>query len=375
MRRAICIPIAWVMAAAGALAAGCDDDGSSTSSSPTTTTTTTTSSGGGEGGAGGAGGGAAECDSPAQALSPGEPLILEGTTEGAGDDFASTCGDTTPEADAPDAHYALAVSAPGTLRLSVTAASGSALEPALDVRSICEQAELCAAPGGGSAELAGHVEAGTIHVVVDGAGATSGAFQLTAELTAAACGDGVLNPGEACDPGPGAAGDACVDPGQPGECQFVAPLPEQESCPGEVVDVLPGATVLTADQGHFIYGYTDDHEGSCALQPGGVDRVYQLVPQASGQLTVGVGFEPDGVTPSCEVDLEGPGCWPRVVYARTSCADAASEIACGLDQLQPMAPQTLQIPATAGTPVFLFIDGFDGEDYSAGSFNLHLSLQ
>lgn len=377
MRTRFWLPIACVAAAAWAGAAGCSDDGDGSSSTGPTTTTTTTSSGGGEGGggAGGAGGGASACDDPAQALAVGEPLTLDGTTEGAADSFSSTCGDTTAASDAPDAHFALTIAAAGTLRLDVSAAAGSALMPALDVRTVCEQAELCAAPAGGAASLAAHVEAGPLHVIVDGAQGTRGAFQLTAELSAPACGDGVVNPGEQCDPGAGVAGDACVDPGQPGECQFVTPQPEQETCPGEGVAVPLGTTVLAADQGHFTYGYADDHEGSCAEQPGGVDRVYQLIPQADGMMTVSVGFEPDGITPSCDIAVESPGCWPKVVYARTSCPDAASEVACGLDPLMPMAPQTLQIPVTSGASIFLFIDGYDAEAYSAGTFNLHVSLQ
>jgi hypothetical protein len=161
----------------------------------------------------------------------------------------------------------------------------------------------------------------------------------------------------------------------PGECLFETPLPEQEACPGEVIDVPAGTTILAEDQGHHTFGYADDYEGSCALLPGGDDRVYQLVPQATGAMTVSVGYEPDGTTPTCEISVDDPGCWPRVLYARSDCADPASELACGLDQLEPMAPQVLSFPATAGVPVHVFVDGYDDQPYSHGTYNLRIELQ
>jgi hypothetical protein len=136
-----------------------------------------------------------------------------------------------------------------------------------------------------------------------------------------------------------------------------------------------GATLLAADQGQFIYGYADDADGSCETLMGGDDRVYQLVPAAAGTMTVRIGFEPDGVTTSCSVDVASPGCWPRVLYARSDCADPTAEIACALDPLQPMAPATISFPVTAGTPAFVFVDGYDDQDYSHGTYNLHIDLQ
>jgi hypothetical protein len=377
MRSLQWFPAAVLLTFTAAWAAGCSDD----EPPPSSTSTTSASSGGGDGGAGGAGGAGGTggammvCENAPEALVVGTPATFEGTTEGGGDDFSSFCGDTTPASDAPDVVYSFTIPEAGTLTLTAVAASGSSLQPALDVRTVCELAELCAAPANGTATLLGVAYPGTIHVIVDGASGTSGAFELTADLQLAACGDGVVNPGEECDPGAGVQGDPCIDPGQAGECSFIPPLPEQESCPGEVVAVPLGATLLAADEGHFTFGYEDDADGSCAMQMGGDDRVYQLVPAADGMMTVSIGYEADGMTPTCDVGVTLPGCWPRVLYARSDCADPGAEVACALDTLQPMAPESITFPVTAATPVFVFVDGYDVQDYSHGTYNLHLDLQ
>ena len=373
----------WLPAAAlltaftGTWAAGCSDDEEPPSTASTTTTSSTGGPGGaggagGSGGAGGAGGGMMVCDNPPQALVPGRPVTLDGTTDGQGDDFSSFCGDSTPASDAPDVVFTFTLPEAGTLKLTAVAASGSSIEPALDVRTVCDVAEFCASPADGMAFLALGFGAGTVHVIVDGAPGTSGAFALTAQFDLPVCGDGVVNQGEECDPGIALPDDPCVDPGQPDGCSYVQPLPEQESCPGEVIAVPMGATVVA---GHFLYGYEDDADGSCEALMGGDDRVYQLVPAADGTMTVTIGLEIDGVTPTCEVAVSSPGCWPRVLYARSDCADPVAELACGLDPLEPMAPQTISFPVTAGTPAFVFVDGYDDQDYSHGTYNLHIDLQ
>lgn len=383
MRSIQWLPVGALLAASAmAWSAGCSDDSDTQTS--TSTTTTSTSSGGGQGGEGGAGGEGGSggqggammvCNGTPTALNDGEPVTMPGTTDGQGDDFASFCGDTTSTSDAPDVVFTFTLPAEGTLRLTAAATAGSTLQPSLDVRTECEQAKFCAESQGGTATLGVAVPAGPIYVVVDGVPGTSGAFDLTALFTLPACGDGVVNPGEDCDPGAGAPGDACVDPGLTGECTYIPPPANQDMCPGEVINVSAGLTLLAADQGHFNYGYADDAAGSCAIEMGGADRVYQLVPAVSGTLTASIGYEEDGATSICDVNVADPGCWPRVLYARSTCADPASEIACALDPLQPMAPEEISIPVTAGTPVYLFVDGYDGQAYSHGPYNLIVDLQ
>jgi hypothetical protein len=114
---------------------------------------------------------------------------------------------------------------------------------------------------------------------------------------------------------------------------------------------------------------------------GGLDRVFQITPAASGTLSVSVGYQTDGVTPACNQATEvGPDCWLPVLYARTTCDDAATEIAssCTLGinmTLVTAIPATTSFAVTAHTPYWVFVDGFDDGDYSYGPFNLIVTLE
>jgi hypothetical protein len=144
-------------------------------------------------------------------------------------------------------------------------------------------------------------------------------------------------------------------------------------CPGTPVSIPLGTTILLASNGNSTVGFNNDFSGSCSLPPGGADRVYQLTPQVSGTMTVSVGFGADGVTSICDVNITDPGCWDRVLYARTACTDAATELACS--DVSATTVETITFPVTAGTPYFVFVDGFDDQSYSSGVFNLKITLQ
>src|SRR5262249_45607980 len=138
----------------------------------------------------------------------------------------------------------------------------------------------------------------------DGQGGTPDTFTLTASLIAAACGDGVINTGEDCDPGAGVANDGCGDPGATGECKFQPAPAGQDPCPGPAHHVPAGTNQLLASiaQGTSLYGFKDDYVGSCKDYTGGLDRVFQLTPQKTGVMNVSVGFEADGTTEACAAD-------------------------------------------------------------------------
>src|SRR5262249_33661682 len=119
----------------------------------------------------------------------------------------------------------------------------------------------------------------------------------------------------------------------------------------------------------------DDHfnkVGGCPQTPGGRDRVFRLVPAASGAMTVKIGYEPDGMTHVCDVDLWGAGCWDMRLYARTDCADPATELDCS--DIAFITPEAIHIDVTAGVPVYVFVDGYDGSIWSTGPFNLEIRL-
>jgi hypothetical protein len=144
--------------------------------------------------------------------------------------------------------------------------------------------------------------------------------------------------------------------------------------------VPTGTTILPASSGMSTYGFTDDYIGSCDTGgSGGRDRVFQITPAATGTMHVSVGYLTDGVTPSCpSTNPTGPFCWLPVIYARTACATASTEVTCtqGVDATSGTAiPATLTFAVTANTPYWVIVDGFDGASYSYGPFNLIVNLQ
>jgi hypothetical protein len=282
--------------------------------------------------------------------------------------------------------YAFTLASAGTFTVTVTAASGSALMPNVDIRSDCSKSPTYCFPGNTtSTNISQDLAAGTYYYIISGANCTSGAFTLTATLGGQGCGNGVVDPGEQCDPGAGAPWtiDGCGAPGAANQCQFIAAPASEDVCPGQAVSIPVGTTKLTEAEGISTYGFNDDYTASAACRAasfastGGLDRVFQLTPTTSGTMTVSVGYATDGVTDECAASMTAPTCWARVLYARTTCVDAASEIACtvGLDANSDYVPAVISFSVTANTPYWVIVDGYDGGDYSYGPFNLIVSLK
>ncbi len=103
--------------------------------------------------------------------------------------------------------------------------------------------------------------------------------------------------------------------------------------------------------------------------------MFSVTPSKTGILTVMVGYEVDGVTPTCS-NLFAADCWALQLYARTTCATASTEVACEAGTItNSFLPETLTIDVTAGSTYFIFVDGYDSGNYSYGPFNLILNLQ
>ena len=314
-------------------------------------------------------------------------VTINATTDGSSANYAycSLTADGGPPA--ADVVYALTLPSAGVLSVAVTAATGSALVPTVDVRSDCGQTPVvCASAVSGAASLTTTAVAGTYYVIVSGAQCTLGAFTLTATLTAAPCGNGVVDPGEQCDPGPTPPpNDGCGAPGTANQCQFIAAPTSEDVCPGQSLVIPVGTTILPESEGMSTYGFTDNYIGSCSVSSasppnGGLDRVFQLTPAASGTLTVSVGYQTDGVTAACDPATQtGPDCWFSVLYARTTCATASSEVAnacaVGADGTFNVVPAQISFPVLANTPYWVFVDGYDAQNYSYGPFNFIVSLQ
>lgn len=338
-------------------------------------------------------------------LEPDVPVDVVGTTIGAVDDYTTFCADTTPASDGQDVVYQLNVADPGTLYMSLDSTSGShPFDGAFEVRtSACTDEH----NGQGQLTLCYHLYGsppidifpGTYWIVVDSVG-PPGDFTLSLALTAASCGDGVVNEsaGENCEPtssnDPGCYG---LDDSAP--CT-VKPQPTQlETCPGMPEIIAGGESVVW---GPFTtIGAVDDTIGSCFgtpphNNPHGTDQVFQVTPSASGTLTLTIGVDPaTGIaycsepstcwSPSSQQFVGCPvDCWAGAIYVRTTCANPATEIAC--DWAYSLGPwdtnptyfvEHVSVPVTAGTPYFVFVDGVSKPQipHSAGPYYLAASLQ
>ncbi len=154
------------------------------------------------------------------------------------------------------------------------------------------------------------------------------------------CGDGTKDPSEACDDGNTVAGDGC------------SPM-----CEIEDPDTCPGPTIPLTTAGLTIKGDTTGANNDAGQLPcgggGSGDFVYQIMAAQDGTLTA---------------TLDGN--FATHLYARDACPGNNNNLACSMTHM----PATITLPVKAGTPVFLFVDGYGGQP-EEGPFTLTLGLQ
>lgn len=334
------------------------------------------------------------CETPeSHALPLGSALTISGSTIGSGAESAPWCSGEL----SPVLVYALSMTTTGTFRAVITTPTGSHLLPVMEIRRDCSGGyDSCNSYGSHRVDIAedltqlAHdnlgqtVVAGIYYVLVSGSDGTSGAFTLRASLSAATCGDGVINAGEECDPSTLYLVDGCGAPGSATPCKTISPGnpgggPEgSNACPGEDITIQAGMTIFTEAQGYSTWGYQDNTVGSCLSagwgHPGGPERVLQFTPAMSGTMEVDIGYAEDGVTPSCEDNLWALDCWAPMLYARSDCATPSTELDCQTGQNGVYGPQSISFPVVQNVPVWVFVDGWDGSDFSSGPFNLVVSL-
>lgn len=170
------------------------------------------------------------------------------------------------------------------------------------------------------------------------------------------CGNGFLDPGEACD-GAELAGESCATFGfLDGALACVDCAFDASGCaspdPCAVATDLPDPTVGEVSTTAFATSVLDT---SCSA--GSRERVYHMVAAVDGF------FEAILVS---DADL--------VISVRTSCSDAGTELTCQNAALGLGGIELVELPVTMGQELFVVIDGVGGEsgDYvlSAGSHKL-----
>ncbi len=310
------------------------------------------------------------CPGEVISLDVGDSLSVFGTMEGAFN-LLDTCYEIE---DGAEHTYDITIAQAGTLHLALV--DSDSLDGMLVVTPACGDLSLqtCydASPHG--EETAFNVEPGTFSLIVEAMGGTTGDYVLNVTLDTPACGDGIVNGGEACDVGTGIPNDGCGDPGTPAACQIELPPPDVDVCPGEPVSLPEGTTSFFASDGYSTIGFDDSYGGTCRLQEGGHDRVFAMTPAISGTVTALVGYDAARTEPACYADWNSPHCWDQLIYARSSCTSDApeDEMACADDTGGDGEQITFAV--TAGVPFYLFVDGYDYEWFSEGPFNLFVDL-
>lgn len=312
--------------------------------------------------------------------------VVKGTLNGAADDLQTFCSDTTPDPDHPDVVYEIDVPADVTATLTIDTAG---FIPALSLRNEdCTgrvAGDTCLVSGTTSLTRSLALPPGPVWIVVDSADGATADFTLGVEFHTPACGDGVINPGEKCDPATPTSEDGCFDPGEVKECQFGEPPPDPAlvQCPGGGVSIGAG--------GYFQLSLLNNGSGAanqvnvtdavnCTSPALGPENVFNLKPTADGTLTAQIGLAAEG-TLYC--DSYPMDCADFIMYLRKgdcNSSSAADQLACADYTVNPNSPfgydelLTISAPVTAGQDYWLFVDGLD-DVYGVGGYYLELSLQ
>jgi len=289
------------------------------------------------------------CPGKATAVSPGPEIVIDGDTTGARDDAKGATGACAVGGQGPDHVYHLQPTGKG--QLSIKVKGEGALNPTVYLRTTCDDVNSqskCAETTG----VAG-LEQFTVNVVtgrdyylfVDGASGSAGKYKLTMKLTTGTfCGDGTVDPNEACDDGNNTDGDGCSP-----SCQQVNGDPTSgNGCPGHSVHLWPGRTV-SGTGSTLPYANTFTKTGtSCLVSANNLnaaqDHIYEVTPHGNGNLKV-------TITPT-------EATYNVMVVARSTCTDPASQSGamCANNGVEGAA-ETITFPVTSGNKVYVAADG------------------
>ena len=256
-----------------------------------------------------------------------------------------------------NAIYALTPTVSGNLSLSLLAAYPGAL---LHVRRECAANATQVDCSGATDELV-PLKASipvaaeqTVYVFVDSSSTSNeGLYTLDATLTAAACGNGLVDDGEECDDGNKTDGDGCsatcaverdpatyTCPGKALRLEGAAPGPRTVKVRGTTAP-LPGETLPASKF------------SSCG-NSGAADVVYQLTSDIDGYLTAKV-----------------KGDFNAAVALRAACP-GTTDLTCA-KTAPGNAQEVLNAPVNKETPYFVVVDG--AVSGSVGPFELELTVE
>jgi cysteine-rich repeat protein len=289
------------------------------------------------------------CPGKPTAVTPGAATVIDGDTTGAKSDLKGKTGACAVGDGGPDHVYDVVATGSGSLDIQVQGMD--ALNPLVYVRTTCadEASQNACAPPLGAAKLVKtqiNVIVGQHYfVVVDGASGSAGKYKLTMKLTTGTfCGDGKIDPGEACDDVNKTDGDGCSP-----SCKAINGDPATADCTTpHAVHMWKGATVVGTGS-TTSYGNTFKKTGtSCTVSTSDLnlapDHVYEVTAHAAG--TLKVTLTPTEATFNMEI------------VARTTCADPNSQAAgmCANDG-GAGAVETMSYAMNSGEKIYVAAEG------------------
>lgn len=126
-------------------------------------------------------------------------------------------------------------------------------------------------------------------------------------------------------------------------------------CPGRPVAVGSTEVVIEGDTTGAIDHGKGQSPGACAVGGGAPDHIYHVQPTGSGSL---------------KIKVQGLGAFNPTIYLRSTCDDAASQIACG-ETTGPGGAEQVQRNVLTGRDYYLYVDGASG---TAGKYAVSLKL-
>lgn len=303
------------------------------------------------------------CPGVVKAVPADTDVTIEGDTDGASDDAKGT-GACSVGDQGPDHVYHLKPTGKGSLSIKVTGIG--AMNPTVYLRSTCEdessQLKCASSTGAGGTEvLQMNVLTGNdYYLFVDSVAGSSGKYTVAMRLTSGYfCGDGEVNPNEACDDGNKIENDGCSN-----SCQKPdGDPPSGDDCPGQPVHVWPGKTVTATGSNTSYKNAWTKTGNSCIVSTNdlnvGKDHIYEVTAHAAGTLQV-------TLTPDPKVNL--------MLVARTTCADSKTQGTnmCANNGSEG-ATETMSFPVKNGEKVFVAVDGA-GTVNNVGTYSVNFKI-
>lgn len=290
------------------------------------------------------------CPGKPTAVTPGAATVIDGDTTGAKSDLKGKPGACLVGDGGPDHVYDVVATGSGSLDIQVQGMD--ALNPLVYVRTTCadEASQSACAPPLGAAKLVKtqiNVVVGQHYfVVVDGASGSAGKYKLTMKLTTGTfCGDGKIDPGEACDDVNKVDNDGCSP-----SCKAINGDPAGADCTKpHPVHMWKGATV-TGTGSTTGYGNSFAKPGSSCdptigsnLAP---DHVYEVTAHAAG--TLKVTMTPTEATYNVQL------------VARKTCSDPATQTGDTLMKCNAQSAgvaEVITVPMQSGEKIYVAADG------------------